>query len=598
MFVHLPEKSLILLSVTVCGFFLCTVSASDIVSDTQQEEPDAVWDVTLPEQEERSIENNTAFYAVLNELSRTRSFTDAQIKKLFEVLDKTPDSPFLAANLLSELRLNNTAGLLTEQFSALAQKHPSRFMLTAIAADLLQMQKRNQDAIALLRKAADYLMAAENRDELLHRKPNYAEYILLKLAILLAMEKDYESSEKLIQRIASWKNFKDNLFLKQLSLINYAAMRKTASDSRFLWIFPSEKEKMREKFDRTAEEYLKELAAIQEKGKNVDLRKNNAALSLLALEKHSGTDSVILGNLLNNPADASSMLSLAEHYMRQKEPALAARVWKQIFRMTQNQPLWFYLAYGNALAAAGMTGEAVSLYELALLMAPADNNLKLRIGQLLYSEGKYQEALNAVRELPIPTARYLAALCCHFLGKPEESLKFFKAFFESPQDTGGSAPDYMPFLYAENAEKAKKYRLAEQIARDCLKKNPDSPDALNYLGYTFAERNTNLEEAEKLIRRALKLKPENRDYQDSMAWLLYRRKQYKEALEWIEKAMSSEPEKAFSATVYDHAGDIYYALGDRKNAVRCWKEAVTNYSPEPVDISKILKKIKDAGGKW
>lgn len=412
------------------------------------------------------------------------------------------------------------------------------------------------------------------------------------------MEKDYESSEKLIQRIASWKDFKDNLFLKQLSLINYAAMRKTASDSRFLWIFPSEKEKMREKFDRTAEEYLKELAAIQEKGKNVDLRKNNAALSLLALEKHSGTDSVILGNLLNNPADASSMLSLAEHYMRQKEPALAARVWKQIFRMTQNQPLWFYLAYGNALAAAGMTGEAVSLYELALLMAPADNNLKLRIGQLLYSERKYQEALNAVRELPVPAARYLAALCCHFLGKPEESLKFFKAFFESPQDTGGSAPDYMPFLYAENAEKAKKYRLAEQIARDCLKKNPDSPDALNYLGYTFAERNTNLEEAEKLIRRALKLKPENRDYQDSMAWLLYRRKQYKEALEWIEKAMSSEPEMAFSATVYDHAGDIYYALGDRKNAVRCWKEAVTNYSPEPVDISKILKKIKDAGGKW
>ena len=262
MFVHLPEKSLILLSVTVCGFFLCTVSASDIVSDTQQEEPDAVWDVTLPEQEERSIENNTAFYAVLNELSRTRSFTDAQIKKLFEVLDKTPDSPFLAANLLSELRLNNKAGLLTEQFSALAQKHPSRFMLTAIAADLLQMQKRNQDAIALLRKAADYLMAAENRDELLHRKPNYAEYILLKLAILLAMEKDYESSEKLIQRIASWKDFKDNLFLKQLSLINYAAMRKTASDSRLLWIFPSEKEKMREKFDRTAEEYLKEVSEL------------------------------------------------------------------------------------------------------------------------------------------------------------------------------------------------------------------------------------------------------------------------------------------------------------------------------------------------
>ena len=71
-----------------------------------------------------------------------------------------------------------------------------------------------------------------------------------------------------------------------------------------------------------------------------------------------------------------------------------------------------------------------------------------------------------------------------------------------------------------------------------------------------------------------------------------------EALEWMKKAMSSRPEEAFSATIYDHAGDIYHALGDVKNAVRCWKEAVTNYSPEPVDITKILRKIKDAGGKW
>ncbi len=598
MFVHPPGKVFLLFFIAAFGFFSCTVSASDIISDTQQEEPDAVWDIVLSEQEERSIENNTVFYAVLNELSRTHTFTDAQIKKLFEVLDRTPDSPFLIANLLSEFRPGRKAELLTEQFFALAQKHPVRFMLTAVAADLLQMQQRNQDALSLLRKAADCLMDAENREKLLQGQSNYAEYVLLKYAILLAVEKDYANSEKLIQEIASWELFQDDLFLRQLSLINYAAMCKNASDSRFLWIFPSEKEKMREKFNETAEEYLRGLAAIQQKGENVDLRKNNAALSLLALENHPGADSAVLGNLLNNPADVPSMLYLAEHYMRRKEPALAARAWKQIFQMTQNQPLWFYLAYGNALSAAGMTGEAIRLYELARLMAPADDHLKLRIGQLLYGEGKYQDALDAVREVPTSGARYLAALCCHFLNKPEESLKFFEAFFADPKGADPSVSDYMLLFYAENAEKAEKYQLAERIARDCLKKNPDSPDALNYLGYTFAERNTNLDEAEKLIRRALELKPENRDYQDSMAWLLYRRKQYKEALEWMKKAMSSRPEEAFSATIYDHAGDIYHALGDVKNAVRCWKEAVTNYSPEPVDITKILRKIKDAGGKW
>ena len=92
------------------------------------------------------------------------------------------------------------------------------------------------------------------------------------------------------------------------------------------------------------------------------------------------------------------------------------------------------------------------------------------------------------------------------------------------------------------------------------------------------------------------MNPGNRDYLDSMAWVLYRRKQYREALKWILRAVESEPEKPFSATILDHAGDILDALGDRENAVRRWKEAVSNYSPEEIDVRKILNKIRNAGG--
>ena len=598
MFVHFPGQRHLLLSIALCAVITLPVTASDIASDSLEQESETEWEVILPPQTEQAIDAYTEFYALLNELTRARQISDAQIKHLFAILDKTPGSPYLVMNLLAELRRSGKADLVTEHFFELAKKHPSQFMLTAIAADLLQLRKRNPDALLILRRTADFLKNARNRDELLQNQSGYAEYVLLKLAILLAMDKNYAESEKRIQEIASWKIFRDNPFLLQLSLINQSALRKHASDNSFLGIFPSEKEKAQEKFEKTANAYLKGLEEIQAKGLCVDLKKHAAGLKLLAMEKHPGADSILLGNLLNREDDTAALLSLAEHYIATRRPHSAVRVWKQIFRSSQNQPLWFYLAYGNALAAAEMTKEAIGVYELALLMAPNDNNLKLRLAQLLYSNGNYKKALDAITGIPNPAARSLAALCSYFLDDPAEALKYFKDLYQPTADgTPPPGAEHIPFLYAETAEKAKEYLLAEKILRDYLRQYPESAAAMNFLGYLFAERGSNLDEAEKLIRAALKLEPDKRDYLDSMAWVFYRRTHYAEALKWIRKAIESEPEKPFSATIWDHAGDIHHALGNKADALRCWKEAVSNYTPEPVDIGKILEKIKNSGAK-
>ena len=65
----------------------------------------------------------------------------------------------------TDVLLSDYAVLKTtpEQFAALARKHPSQFMLSAIAADLLQVRKRRGEAIALLRNTAAFLRSAENR---------------------------------------------------------------------------------------------------------------------------------------------------------------------------------------------------------------------------------------------------------------------------------------------------------------------------------------------------------------------------------------------------------------------------------------------------
>jgi len=57
----------------------------------------------------------------------------------------------------------------------------------------------------------------------------------------------------------------------------------------------------------------------------------------------------------------------------------------------------------------------------------------------------------------------------------------------------------------------------------------------------FADLNKNLDEAHSLITRALSIEPNNAAFLDSMAWVLYRQKKYKEAFEYQKKALKASP---------------------------------------------------------
>src|SRR5262249_15525634 len=89
-----------------------------------------------------------------------------------------------------------------------------------------------------------------------------------------------------------------------------------------------------------------------------------------------------------------------------------------------------------------------------------------------------------------------------------------------------------------------------------LAKEKDNPTYNNDLGFIWADNDMNLEEAEKLIRRALDedrklrrkaipdIKPEqdkdNAAYLDSLGWVLFKRKKYKEALTPLLEAVKQE----------------------------------------------------------
>lgn len=142
-------------------------------------------------------------------------------------------------------------------------------------------------------------------------------------------------------------------------------------------------------------------------------------------------------------------------------------------------------------------------------------------------------------------------------------------------------------------------RKAEAILEDVLKENPDDPGVNNDLGYLYADQGKELEKAEAMIRKAVESAPENAAYLDSLGWVLFRREKYREAIEWLEKAI--ELPGGEDSTIVEHLGDNFDKLGDTDKAVQNWRRAleIETGSPYPDDsvVKRLEEKIKTAASK-
>lgn len=80
-----------------------------------------------------------------------------------------------------------------------------------------------------------------------------------------------------------------------------------------------------------------------------------------------------------------------------------------------------------------------------------------------------------------------------------------------------------------------------------LEREPDHVDALNSLGYTLADRTDRLDEAYAYVKRALELRPDSFYIMDSMGWVLYRQGKLDEALSYLRKAIQAKPDSEIAA---------------------------------------------------
>jgi tetratricopeptide (TPR) repeat protein len=247
-----------------------------------------------------------------------------------------------------------------------------------------------------------------------------------------------------------------------------------------------------------------------------------------------------------------------------------------------------------------------------------------RMIQALARQGKYDEALKRVDELVKIEeedkgwwALQLKGWVLREADKLGDAAKTYETVLERLQGDKALKPDqknrYIErnrYLLSGVYVDLKKIDKATEQLQALLKEKPDDPTYNNDLGYIWADHDMNFDEAEKLIRKALeedkkkrKASPDynpdddrdNSAYLDSLGWVLYKKKDYKEAKKYLLEA-TKDKDDGQHIDIYDHLGDVLKALGEKEEAIAAYKKGleVAGTSKREQDRKAIVeKKLKE-----
>jgi tetratricopeptide (TPR) repeat protein len=291
----------------------------------------------------------------------------------------------------------------------------------------------------------------------------------------------------------------------------------------------------------------------------------------------------------NGQKMVSAYAGLSDMFLENKKYAECEKVTQELLELLgERQSLVFCERVALAMVRQGHFDQATKFAE----------------GVIRKSKGKWR-------------AKAILGLVQREAGQSEEAAKTYEGILESVKKEKGIKEDELKsytkryryilsgvYMDLDNVEKAAEHLKA------LLADDPDNPTFNNDLGYIWADHNMNLEESEKMIRKALEedkkqrrmedpdIKPEddkdNAAYLDSLAWVLFRKKQYKEALPLLEQAVKDEEGRHIE--IYDHLAQVHLALGDKAKAIEAWKKGLEVAGPskrEKQRKEEVEKKIKD-----
>jgi tetratricopeptide (TPR) repeat protein len=499
--------------------------------------------------------------------------------------------------------LNRKSDEALEQFLKSVKADPNNHALTADVARRLLVKRKFKDAISLLEKA-------------LKKKEGTAQiYSVLALAY-----QQTKKTERALDACAKSlaKNPRSILPYRILVQIHTVAKEPTKALAVL---------KAAAAVETTTVPFMVEIAGLI-KGVLEKTPAEYAAHRPMLLE-------VIKKAVARKPRQPVLLQRLAEMSFYAKDYAASAKLYLALANRYPDSGAFRRRLVEIYLKGNDKDGAVIQL-ETILRERPTDPQANLILGILAEEENDYEKAIDHYRKTKDsarkdPRAYFDIARLNLALGKPDETLKvldeagkqfrqtfsaeFYRGmahaqkkaydkalqFYTSAeilgkQDEPGRLQHFFYFQYGVSAERNQDFKQAERHFLKCLELEPESADALNYLGYMWAERGQNLEQAKSMIERAVAQEPENAAFLDSMGWVLYMMGKPRASLPWLLKSIeNTKVETEEDPTLFDHAADAYFKVGDYRNALKYYGLAVKiQAKPEIIDkLETSKKRLKD-----
>jgi tetratricopeptide (TPR) repeat protein len=271
------------------------------------------------------------------------------------------------------------------------------------------------------------------------------------------------------------------------------------------------------------------------------------------------------GKLQSTKKIIESYGGLIDLFYENKKFADSARVCQELLELKTDdgKPREYLVWTARPFGGASGGFDTLDQFDPAKNLKPIVHRMLI---EAIAKQGKYQQALKMVDNLFKKTKhwreRAMKGWVLREAGKLADAAKVYEEVLDQvgkdkdlePEDRETQQERYR-YLLSNIFVDLNKIDKASEYLQKLLDKHPDDPGFNNDLGYIWADHDMKLPEAEKLIRKALELdrkrrkadptlKPgqdiDNGAYMDSLGWVLFKQKKYKEAKEALIEAVKDK----------------------------------------------------------
>ena len=332
--------------------------------------------------------------------------------------------------------------------------------------------------------------------------------------------------------------------------------------------------------------------------------------------------------LKQEPDNRSVLMAMLSHYNEQKDTANASRMLERALMnknaTTDDRVALFRQVIGESERSGGDSTRVLQLFRQVLALPQQDAEMALFCATYMNLKKMPEDSIRRVLEQALTIAPDNAAARLQLVSyawKAEDRDRVIALCRDARQYN----PDEMAFYYYQGIAYYQKDQLDDALnafqngigvisqqsdpvivsdfyavmgdilhqkglAREafaaydsCLQWKDDNIGCLNNYAYYLSEMGEQLDKAEQMSYRTIKAEPKNATYLDTYAWILFMQKRYSEAKIYIDQTLQYDADT--SAVLLEHAGDIYFQVGEKEQALSYWQQAL--------ERSSQLSEVKD-----